>query len=209
MLDVDIEKTLARLFYLGIPAVSMFVLTGNVTDPVNATKFLLLGGVGVSVLLLVAARGLRGIWMTQRLALILGFLFMTAALISMIFSSSPFTQNLYGVYGRNTGFLTYLFLVGIFLGASLIQDQKSFRRIYIGLFVTGTVNVLYCGWVVFFGDFIGWSNPYGNILGLFGNPNFIGAFLGIWISSTIAYFIFNRLGVWKKICLGGLILLAL
>ena len=37
-----------------------------------------------------------------------------------------------------------------------------------------------------FGDFVGWSNPYGNILGLFGNPNFISAFLGIFITTILA-----------------------
>jgi hypothetical protein len=30
-----------------------------------------------------------------------------------------------------------------------------------------------------FGDFVAWSNPYGNLLGTFGNPNFIGSFFGM------------------------------
>jgi hypothetical protein len=47
--------------------------------------------------------------------------------------------------------------------------------------------VIYCGWVITFGDFISWSNPYGNILGTFGNPNFIGAFLGLFAASLVAY----------------------
>jgi hypothetical protein len=38
-----------------------------------------------------------------------------------------------------------------------------------------------------FGDFIGWSNPYGNILGTFGNPNFIGSFLGIFFTAYLAF----------------------
>jgi hypothetical protein len=38
-----------------------------------------------------------------------------------------------------------------------------------------------------FGDFIGWSNPYGNILGTLGNPNFIGSFLGIFFSAYLAF----------------------
>jgi hypothetical protein len=47
--------------------------------------------------------------------------------------------------------------------------------------------VAYCLWAIAFGDFIGWNNPYGNILGTFGNPNFIGAFLGIFITALTAY----------------------
>jgi hypothetical protein len=49
------------------------------------------------------------------------------------------------------------------------------------------LNVLYCAWVLAFGDFIGWSNPYRNILGLFGNPDFISAFLGMFIAGVIGY----------------------
>jgi hypothetical protein len=63
----------------------------------------------------------------------------------------------------------------------------SFKYLIWGLFGAGFVNVLYCAWVIAFGDFIPWSNPYGNILGTFGNPNFIGAFLGLFAASLVAY----------------------
>jgi hypothetical protein len=50
----------------------------------------------------------------------------------------------------------------------------------------GMVNLIYCLWVILFGDFLSWNNPYGGILGTFGNPNFIGAFLGIFLSMYFA-----------------------
>jgi hypothetical protein len=56
-----------------------------------------------------------------------------------------------------------------------------------GLLGAGLVNVIYCGWVIAFGEIIPWNNPYGNILGTFGNPNFIGAFLGIFAASLVAF----------------------
>jgi O-antigen ligase len=121
----------------------------------------------------------------------------------------PFNQNLYGVYGRNTGLLTYLFLIGVLLGALTLKQFRSFRGLVFGLFFTGVINVAYCGWAVFFGDFIGWENPYGNILGLFGNPNFIGAFLGIWISATVGYVIGTKIPSWQLLCLSLLLILSL
>jgi hypothetical protein len=54
------------------------------------------------------------------------------------------------------------------------------------LYFAGIVNVLYCLWAWQIGDFIGWNNPYNTILGTFGNPNFIGAFLGIFVSIVAA-----------------------
>jgi O-antigen ligase len=207
MLNANTEKTLTQLLALGVPAVSMFILTDSVSDPVNVTKFLLLGGIGTACLALVFLKAFNLLARTQKASLVLSGLFISFSFIAVIFSQSPLSQNIYGVYGRNTGFLTYLFLVGIFLAATLLNNEESFKKLFLGLFFTGLVNVIYCGWVVFFGDFVGWQNPYGNILGLFGNPNFIGAFLGIWISATIAYFVFSKTTLWIKLAIVVLLLL--
>ncbi len=208
MLNANTEKTLTQLLAFGVPAVSMFILTGSVSDPVNVTKFLLLGAVGTGCLALIFLKAFHLLARTQRASLILSILFVSFSFIAVLFSQSPLSQNIYGVYGRNTGFLTYLFLVGIFLAATLLNKEESFKKLLLGLFFTGFINVVYCGWVVFFGDFVGWQNPYGNILGLFGNPNFIGAFLGIWISAIIAYFIFSKTTLWIKLAIIALLLLS-
>ena len=102
-------------------------------------------------------------------------------------SSSPMVQNLYGVYGRQTGLFCYLILVFTSLAATLLRRKRSFEYVIWALIAAGIVNVMYCGWALLFGDFIGWNNPYGNILGLFGNPDFISAFLGMFIAGTFGY----------------------
>ena len=187
----------------------MFLMTGSVTDPVNLTKFLILGGVGTAGLLLVLARGRQDALSVSKPVVWVSAFFFLFSVSAVIFSDSPISQNLYGVYGRNTGFLTYLFLIGVMLSALTLVDATSFRKLFLALFVTGIVNIAYCGWVIFFGDFIGWNNPYGNILGLFGNPNFIGAFLGIWISATVGYFLVNKTAIWKLVLVALLVILAM
>jgi O-antigen ligase len=82
--------------------------------------------------------------------------------------------------------VTYLVLLLISISALTLTERSSFQRIIWGLQIAGVINVIYCLWVISFGDFIGWSNPYGNILGLFGNPNFISAFLGMFITTVLA-----------------------
>jgi hypothetical protein len=108
-------------------------------------------------------------------------------LLAVFSSDSPMSQNLYGSYGRNNGFVLYLFLISIFLSSLLLKSSKSFENVVKALLFAGLINVAYCLWVIMFGDFIGWSNPYGNILGTLGNPNFIGSFLGIFSTAYIAY----------------------
>lgn len=209
MKSAQIESAISSVLAYGVPAVSLFIVTGSVTDPVNVTKFLMLGGVGTAAWSLVITRGFRPAFDTTKVGVITALAFLMFSLVSVLTSNLPTIQNLYGVYGRNTGFLTYLFLAGLLLGALTLRNSRSFTQLLRGLFVTGTINILYCGWVVAFGDFIGWSNPYGNILGLFGNPNFIGAFLGIWISATTAYLIDKPIPFWQKISCTLLIMLAM
>ena len=203
------QATVAKLLVFGVPLVSLFIMTGSVTDPVNLTKLLILGAVGSAGLLLVLARGMEQVLSTSKAVLVVSGFFLLFSVSAVFFSSSPLPQNLYGVYGRNTGFLAYFFLIGVMLSALTLANLTSFKNLFLGLFVTGAVNVAYCGWVVFFGDFVGWNNPYGNILGLFGNPNFIGAFLGIWISATVGYFLVNQTPNWQRALVALLVILAM
>jgi O-antigen ligase len=125
----------------------------------------------------------------NRLLIIGMLLFLATSILAVMQSASPFNQNFYGTYGRNTGLLTYISLIFLMLVATTINKIENLKLLMWALLSAGFVNVAYCLWVVLFGDFIGWSNPYGNILGTLGNPNFIGAFLGIFISIYSAYLI--------------------
>jgi hypothetical protein len=118
--------------------------------------------------------------------ILLGF-FVLASISAVINSDGPLVQNIYGVYGRNTALITYLLLMMMILSVVVLRRESSFNYLIWGLLGAGLINVLYCGWTIVFGDFIPWNNPYGNILGTFGNPNFIGAFLGIFAAALIAY----------------------
>jgi O-antigen ligase len=187
MLNKTVEKTISWFLFIGVPFTTLFLVTDSVTDPVNVTKLFAAGCVSVGVFSIALVYGLKELWATSKMLVVAAALFILAGLSSVINSIAPVTQNLYGVFGRQTGFVTYLLLTLVALSATLLRSQKSFDRILWALLFSGTVNVIYCGWVLVFGDFIHWSNPYKAILGLFGNPDFISAFLGIFIAGTVAY----------------------
>ncbi len=187
MLNKSVEKTISWFLFIGVPFATVFLMTDTVTDPVNVTKLFATGCVGGGVFAIAAVYGFKELWVSAKWLLIATGIFFIAAINSIIASSSPATQSIYGVFGRQTGFIAYLVLAMVMLGAALLRTKKSFDRIVWALLIAGAINIIYAAWAIAFGDFIGWSNPYGNILGLFGNPNFIGAFLGMFITGSIAF----------------------
>ena len=187
MINQVAERTIARTLGIGSAFVAVVVITGAVTDPVNVTKLFALGGVALGAFAVLLAFGVKQLWLSSKALVVLAGLFLLSSVNAIVNSSAPFTQNIYGAYGRNTASLTYLLLIFVILSAVVLRANRSFTTLIYGLFAAGLVNVIYCGWVILFGDFIPWNNPYGNILGTFGNPNFIGAFLGLFAASLVAY----------------------
>ena len=187
MLNKSVEKTISLFLFLGLPFTTCFLVVSSVTDPVNVTKLFAAGCMSVGVFAIAITYGTRELWRSSKALLIASAIFLLAGLNSVINSGSPLIQNIYGVYGRQTGFITYFLLAALAISAALLRELKSFKRIIWGLLIAGALNILYAAWAIAFGDFIGWSNPYGNILGLFGNPNFIGAFLGMFITCSVAF----------------------
>ncbi len=185
----ETEQTLARFLAVGSFIVTTLVITGSVTDPVNVTKLLPLGAVGIAALLIVARNRFIEIRAGGKWFVVLLVSFFLASLSSLFFSDAPFSQSLYGSYGRNNGFLAYLFLFLILIGTSSFRRIESFRKLNLALYASLVVNLVYCMWVIAFGDFLGWSNPYGNILGTFGNPNFSGAFIALATVSLFTVFL--------------------
>ena len=65
------EKTLANILFLGSPLITVFVMTGVVTDPVNVTKHFILGGVAFAGFAVASFFASKLIWKDSRNFLIL------------------------------------------------------------------------------------------------------------------------------------------
>lgn len=204
MFNKAAEKTASLLILVGAPFVTVFLVTQTVTDPVNATKLAASGGLGIGLLSLTFIFNFKTLISENKLFLALAFAFVVAGVSAVVNSNSPISQNIYGAYGRNTGLITYLLLLAIAISVLTLREVSSFKRIIYGLQIAGLINVIYCAWVLLFGDFLSWNNPYGNILGLFGNPNFISAFLGIFITTILAGVVAPKAS-WKYRVVGVLV----
>ena len=146
MFNMAAEKSISRYILIGAPVVTVFVVTDSVTDPVNVTKLAALGAFGIAIFVPVIFFGLKEILKTSRMFIIVTLFFIAAMLNSTFNSSSPFSQNIYGAYGRNTGLIAYLILSLIAFSALLLRDIRSFRNIIFGLLIAGVIrDLLYLG----------------------------------------------------------------
>lgn len=207
MLQPNSEKYLGRLLLIGLTLVTVAVYSAGVTDPVNVPKLFILGGFVFSGIAIFSIRDWKVLANQYQLFLLIVLTFLLASFNSMFRSNAPLSQSLYGAYGRNNGFLLYFFLILLLIVSLFSSQKKTFQSILNALYIAGIVNVIYCLWVVFFGDFIGWSNPYGNILGTLGNPNFIGSFLGMF-SALLLSKIFWLETTRKSMAINALLLIA-
>jgi len=187
MLIGSIEKTFINFLVTGSVAITLVIVAGPVADPVNVSKFLALGVVAGGIAALLIRSGLRKAFDGSMGIVIAVLTFTLLSLLALLTSSAPFGQNFYGDTGRNTGFLTYLFLGIIALGGASVREVQGFKKLLFGFFLAGIVNLAYGFWSWQVGDFVPWNNIYGNLLGTFGNPNFMGAFLGMFGTAVAAY----------------------
>jgi len=207
MQEKSIEKVISSLLLIGIPLSTVFVLT-NVFDPANAPKLFILGALAGGLCAISLVFGRKLLWSQSRGLLIASLVFLLASLNSVFQSDSPMSQNIYGVHARNTGFLTYLCLLIIALSATLIRDQKSFRNLSVAMLIAGAVNIVYGVIVIISGDFMPWNNPANYVFGFFGNTNFMGAFLGMFVAGALAWALGPNLEIWQRIGLISVGLLA-
>lgn len=186
MLSVEVEKRLAAIAASGAAAVTLLVTDRVSTEPVNVGKMVLLAVVAFASISLTLPQ-LRSRFTQSKWLSVFGLTFLTFGFISIFVSSNPWVKGFYGTFGRNTGFLTYLSLFLLLFSFAQCRREQSFRFLVWALYVAGFVNILVSIVDLMGGRIFTWDNPFGNVLGTFGNTNFISSFMGIFVSTLTAF----------------------
>ncbi len=176
---IETKKTVILAW--GTLLVTLLVTDRIGTDPVNVGKMLLLATVGFSLIPFISIPNTKSLFRENSWLLALSVL-VIAMFISVILSENTFERGLYGGFGRNTGFLSFLSLAIFFIIAAQLKSRNSYKKIYSAFLFAGIFNLFYCLIANAGYDIFTWSNPYNAVLGTFGNPNFIGSFMGIFSS---------------------------
>lgn len=146
------------------------------TDPVNTPKLMALAG--FSSLILGSVLTSRRIKFNKVLFALVSF-FVLTLFLPLFFSNAPLAQQLFGVSGRNTGLVTYIFLAILFLGAASLTQLSDFRFVPRAILLAGFGSGFFCTLELLGINLLGAENTFGAILGTFGNPNFVSAFSGM------------------------------
>ena len=201
------EKRLGQVLLFVCPVTTLAISPYTNYDPINLIKGLVVSSAGFMALFLVLAN-LK--YFRNRFTKKLNFaitLLVLGLLISLFFSSAPKNQQIWGMFGRANGLVTYLALISILVTAVVIRDASLYKRFIILLIGTTLVMNIYCYLQIFGKDPFPWSNysPFGTL----GNVNFLSSFLGISGISCLNYALDIKVKFSRKILLLLLILSSL
>lgn len=177
MRNEAIFKRLGSIFLFLGPLTTLAVSPSSNYDPINLIKLIFVNGFAFAALFLVLSlksqiipRLPRGVWIASSFFVLWMF-------VVFFVSRSPMNQQFWGVFGRNTGLLTYLALILVLIGVALVQQQTFYHKLVWSLIFTAIPTTAYALIQVAGKDPIGWSvmAPFATL----GNINFSSAFFGL------------------------------
>ena len=176
--------TAGKTLLLGF-ALTFFAVNPKTYDPFNVTRSLIVAVFATILLILLVTKRSWIPIKNHRIILILSATFFIHLILVLIFSQANTEQQLYGVFGRNMGFISYVSLVVIFLAAMQNVSREFLKTFYDLIIFIGIISVAYSLIQSQNLDPLSWINNHSPIIGFFGNPNFNSAFLGMTSGSLL------------------------
>jgi len=147
-------------------------------DPINVPKLAVMavGGCITIGALLINAKFL--FTRRHRTVLVLSGLLVLDLILVFFFAGTNPYQEFFGTYGRATGFVAYIALTALFIGAVVIASAKFVSSFARTLLIAGGLSIGYGLLQTIGADPIKWVNQYSPTIGFLGNPNFQSSFVG-------------------------------
>ena len=155
-------------------------------DPINVPRFLSVLVFGLMGLFLLLGSKQKLVELNYRKVVFGSLAFLIWALTTMLVSKINLTDGIFGVTGRQTGFLAYFALTVLMLCAVLSSSAGLQLKLALVLVLAGLVSGLYGVLQALGGDPFDWINPYSPVFGFFGNPNFQASFMGMASVAAVA-----------------------
>ena len=198
-----LKRSSQSLLIIG-PITTLAVSPASNYDPINLIKILFVSSLAFFNLGLFLASPKYIFSRVSKNFLAIISLFVLSMISTLLFSGAPIEQQIWGSFGRNTGFLTYLSLLIILIAMSVIQNQFTYHKIVDIVVYTAIPMTIYCLIQVANLDPISWSekHPFGTL----GNINFSSAFFGLTSIASFSLILDKSASKVKKIALLMLII---
>jgi O-antigen ligase len=194
---------------IGLVAVTIGVTPWFSVDPINPIKMMFASAAAFGALGVVIANRHSLAMSHHKLVIILTAAFIAWMWVVLVFAQGEFHQQLFGMYGRNTGFVTYLSFALIFFAVSLISDRDNNAKMYRYFLIAGGASLFY-GFCQSIGiEPIAWVNGYSPVIGFLGNPNFQSSFLGVIGSLIFAMALSGKSSIKVKVVYAAYLLVTL
>ncbi len=139
----NVQKQLAPVVVRCIVIASLFVESWILINPANLERlfvlFIVLGGI-------LATSGMKqfsGEFEVSKGGLSIVLLFVIWSGIVILLSGSDVPQQVYGIYGRNSGFALYLGLAILAIITTSIKSRIFPKQIVLGLLICGLISTFY------------------------------------------------------------------
>jgi O-antigen ligase len=206
---VEIKNLMRQLVPWGAGVTTLLVTPFFSYDPINVPRFLavfVFGLIGFFSLLGSKKELLR---FEYRNVVVPSVAFILWAFVAIIVSKINLIEGIFGVTGRQTGFLAYFALLSLMLCATLSSSAALQSKLALMLLLTGLVSGLYGVPQALGRDPFDWINPYSPVFGFFGNPNFQASFMGMAAVAAITFSLKSSEKLLVRIGLLVFVLLAL
>jgi O-antigen ligase len=183
---MDIKNRLGGVVLWGAGATTLLVTPFFSYDPINVPRFLSVFVFGLMAFFLLLGSKKELLGLKYRKVLVASAGFIGWSLVALSISRVNLTEGVFGVTGRQTGFLAYLALIVLMLSAVLASSANLQNNFALLLVLAGLVSGIYGVLQALGGDPFDWINPYSPVFGFFGNPNFQASFMGMAAVAAVA-----------------------
>ena len=189
------------------PTATLTVSPWSNFDPINPIKLLLVTTLAFASLGIILSEKSLLNAKPNRKIIIAFVVFVVAMLSSFIASGAPKSQQFWGSFGRNTGFLTYLSLMIVLSAFAILSDKFFYEKNLKYLFITAFPMTFYCLIQIAKLDPIPWSEKYP--FGTLGNINFSSAFFGLSSIAGVGLLFSGSLSKLVKVAIASIVLVDL
>lgn len=175
--SILVFRRISTLLLLVGPLTTLLISPWSNFDPINLVKLLAVTSISFASIALALSKRDKVRELAVRPLALMSVAFVLWMLVVMLVTGAPINQQIWGVFGRNTGFLTYLSLILIMLTTALVQESSFYRKLIEALVLTAVPTTIYALIQVAGRDPIAWSvmSPFATL----GNVNFSSAFFGL------------------------------